>query len=140
MTAINLEGVDFSKVAAAAAERALPWDAPRILPPEWREIDRNIDGARYVNAQRRLVVILSCGLELDSREWLHLSVSHADRIPTWGEMKLAKELFLGDREAYQVMPPKARYVNIHPHVLHMFALLDASASALPDFTGGSGSI
>jgi hypothetical protein len=140
VNALNLKGVDFAKVTAAAGERAAAWDAPRVMPPEWREVDRLADGGRYVNAQRRLAVIISCARELDGRDWLHLSVSHAQRVPTWGEMKITKELFLGDREAYQVMPPKARYVNIHPNVLHMFALLEATASALPDFTGGSGSI
>jgi len=46
----------------------------------------------------------------------------------------------GTVEAYQVIPPKARYVNINERVLHVFALLDEAATALPDFTRGTGSL
>jgi hypothetical protein len=67
-------------------------------------------------------------------------VSHRNRVPSWRELVSVKELFLGDREAYKVLPPKSRYVNIHPNVLHVFALLDEHASALPDFTRGTGGL
>lgn len=143
---LNTEGVDFEKVAAAHNDdgRHVPgWEAPRVMPPSWREIVQERDdrgGAKYVNAAAKLTAILTCGFELDGRAWLHLSVSHRERVPTWGELRVAKEQFLGDREAYQVLPPRARYVNIHNNVLHLFALLDEEASALPDFTGGTGSL
>jgi hypothetical protein len=153
---IDPTGVDFERLARhqldttrrvenwlAPKAQSLHWQPHEIeLPREWREVDRGDDGgARYVNASRRLLVILSCSVEADDRAWLHLSVSRAskDRLPSHGEMKLCKELFLGDREAYAVWPPKARYVNIQ-EVLHLFALLDPEATALPDFTGGTGSI
>ena len=141
---IDGSGVDFAKLAEMqiSSARDVPgWEAPRAPLPEWREVDRDgHDNARYINAQRRLLVILLCSIEADGRAWLHLSVSRTakDRLPTHGEMRLCKETFLGDREAYAVWPPKARYVNL-VEVLHLFALLDESA-ALPDFTGGTGSI
>lgn len=93
-----------------------------------------------MNAAARLTAILSCNIEQDGRAWLHLSMSHHERIPTWKEQRVMKEQFLGDREAYSILPPRARYVNIHNNVLHLFALLDETQSALPDFTGGSGSL
>lgn len=137
-------GVDFEKLADVQNDRlgrSVEWDAPRVLPSGWIERQRLADGASYQNAAMRLRVIISCSRESDGRAWLHLSVSHTLRIPTWGEFRVAKEVFLGDREAYQVMPPKARYVNLMPNVLHLFALLDESApTALPDFSGGTGSI
>jgi hypothetical protein len=141
---IDGSGVDFTKLAEQQvdnARRVAGWEAPRILLPEWRELDRGDDGARYLNAQRRLMAILSCSMERDGRAWLHLSVSRTakDRLPSHGEMRICKEAFLGDREAYAVWPPKARYVNL-VEVLHLFALLDETAAALPDFTGGTGSI
>lgn len=141
---VSTEGVDLEKLAAAQNDpnrRVAGWEAPRILPPSWREMDRDRGGgARYQNAAARLTAILSCEVEADGRAWLHLSVSHAQRIPTWGELRVAKEQFLGDREAYQVLPPRARYVNLRNNVLHLFALLDETQSALPDFTGGTGSL
>lgn len=141
---IDSTGVDFLKLAEQQLNnlRRVPgWEAPRLVLPEWRELDRGDDGARYLNAQRRLMVILSCSIETDQRAWLHLSVSRTakDRLPSHGEMRICKDLFLGDREAYAVWPPKSRYVNL-VEVLHLFALLDEEASALPDFTGGTGSI
>jgi hypothetical protein len=35
--------------------------------------------------------------------------------------------------AYAVFPPADRYVNIHPHCLHLWARLDGSA-VLPEFS------
>lgn len=139
----NTDGIDFEKLAAVQNDesRLVPgWEAPRILPPSWLEVQRGEGGAKYMNANARLAAILSCSIETDGRAWLHLSVSHAQRIPTWGELRVCKEMFLGDREAYSILPPRARYVNLHNNVLHLFALLDETASALPDFTRGTGSL
>lgn len=139
---VNLDGVDWDAVAAAHndhARRVHGWDAPRILPPLWEEMDRSDDGsARYFARTLKLMTILSCCIENDGRAWLHLSVSHQARIPRWTELAEAKRVFIGDREAYQIMPPKERYVNINARVLHVFALLDGDA--LPDFTRGTGSL
>jgi hypothetical protein len=138
--AVDFSKLDYEKLAAEVMDESRDvegWDPPPA-PKSWREVTRDPRGAKYVNHERRLTVILSCSFENDSRAWLHLSVSHKERIPTWGELGIAKAAFLGDREAYQVMPPRARYVNIHPYVLNVFALL--RGEALPDFTRGTGGI
>ena len=144
---LNTEGVDFEKLAALVSTRDndVPgWEAPRVLPSLWVEdfgIARGPDGStRYQCRVRKLTALLSCTLELDRRPWLHLSVSHRDRIPNWQELAETKLVFLGDREAYQVIPPKERYVNINKRVLHLFALRDEKETALPDFTRGTGSL
>lgn len=139
---INLGGVDPVAFASARAALETPqaWSPPSVLPPLWDVHAIASDGGRYVNATQRLVAILSCARELDGRLWLHLSLSHEARLPKWGELVEAKELFLGNREAYKVIPPRERYVNIHPNVLHLFALLDERETALPDFTHGTGSL
>lgn len=139
------DGVDFAAIADAqndASRFVDGWQAPVVLPPDWRETERDHSGgAKYVNAARRLIAILSCIIEDDGRPWLHLSVSHRERIPTHGEMKTVKELFLGDRYAYAVWPPAAKYINLHPYVLHLFALLEPhDKQPLPDFTGNTGSL
>jgi hypothetical protein len=138
---LNTEGVNFEVLAEETAKHQIPegWEAPRILPPNWREVDRSPDGTTCYQAFH-VRVILSASIELDGRAWLHLSISTRERIPNWQEIGHAKRTFLGDREAYQVIPPKARYVNINERVLHVFALLDEAATALPDFTRGTGSL
>lgn len=115
------------------------WTPPTVLPPAWRMVQISDDGAKYINPRRELAAILSCCRELDGRFWLHVSVSHRRRLPTWLELVEVKELLLGAGEAYQVAPPRDRYVNIHPRALHLFGLLDGTA-ALPDFTHGTGSL
>lgn len=135
--------IDWERVRERQAEVVTPsnWEAPRIMPMGWREIRRLDDGAAYRNYDAKLVAILSCAYESDGKPWLHLSVSHRERVPSWSELKKCKELFLGDRYAYSVMPPAREYVNIDKRVLHLFAQLDIDApSVFPDFTGGTGSI
>lgn len=138
---LNTEGLNYEVIAEAIAKSKKPdgWEAPRILPPNWREIARSLDGTTTYD-HHHIRVLLSCTIELDSRAWLHLSVSTRERIPNWQEIGHAKRVFLGDREAYQVIPPKARYVNINEKVLHLFALLDETQTALPDFTRGTHSL
>lgn len=142
MTRQDLSGVDLVRLLEAQASAQIPddWEPPRVLPPAWEVVVLEYDGAKYRSPLQGLTAILSCMVELDGRVWLHLSVSHQARVPKWGELREAKEIFLGDREAYQVLPPRARYVNIHPHVLHLFALRDPKATALPDFTHGTRSL
>ena len=144
---LDVRGVDIDKVAGEITNqkrRVIGWEAPRVLPALWHEpltALRGTDGTTmYQCVTLRLKAMLGCGIEDDGRAWLHLSVSHQHRIPTWTELGEAKRAFLGDREAYQVLPPISRYVNINAKVLHLFALLDENAMVLPDFTRGTGNL
>lgn len=57
----------------------------------------------------------------DGGGWEHVSVSTKSRVPTWEEMCFIKDLFFEDEElVIQFHPPKSRYVNVHPHVLHLW--------------------
>ena len=142
---LSTTGVDFEKLATAQRDdsRRVPdWEAPRDLSADWKEYFRDDQGsAGWINAQRRLKVFLSCSFEQDGRAWLHVTVSHTTkRTPTHGELRIVKETFLGDRYAFAIYPPRAKYVNIG-EVLHLFALLDEAApSPLPDFTADTGSL
>lgn len=108
------------------------WQPPQ--PPRgWIISGELADGVRYDCRSRKLRVIVSVNREADGRPWVHFSLSHHERIPTWGEFRDAKDLFLGDVYAYQVLPPKACYVNITPRVLHLFHCLDGPQ--LPEFSG-----
>lgn len=53
--------------------------------------------------------------------WEHVSVSLADRCPTWDEMAWVKDLCWGPEECVvQFHPPRAEYVNHHPFCLHLW--------------------
>jgi hypothetical protein len=77
---------------------------------------------------------------VDGIEWLHASISWADRVPTYDELALLHRVVFGRRRwAYQVFAPASEHVNIHEHALHLFGRADGTP-ALPDFTYGTGSI
>lgn len=112
---------------------------PRVVPASWRQIERRGDGVMYLQSLTHLSLIVS-GEEHDGRRWIHLSMAHPDRMPTWPELVDAKEIFLGREEyAAQVIPPRSQYVNQHPFCLHLFAAADGPWP-LPDFTGGKGTL
>ena len=113
------------------------------IPPSWSLVQTSLDGAAFARGQ--IEVVLSVAYELDHRIWVHVSAAgfrkgSGEYLPTWEEMLRVKNDFIGeDKWAYQVFPSSKDYVNINPYVLHLFALLDGEP-ALPDFTGGTGSI
>ncbi len=115
---------------------------PRVLPAGWARIATAIDGAAFKRTDG-LAVVASASAELDSRRWLHVSCSRARRLPSWDDLAEAKSIFVGaDRYAYSVLPPKSKYVNIHPFCLHLWSCLDAGVdgAVLPDFTQGGDAI
>lgn len=113
-----------------------------ILPPGWRLERRVADGAWFLFGLRGkppLSAIFTIEAHGDNL-WQHMSVAGDERVPTWDELRDVKDWLLGDIEAYMVAPPKARYVNINPSVLHLFAPVDQEHLPLPDFTGGQHSL
>lgn len=71
----------------------------------------------------RLRIIASAGDDGDkaSDGWEHVSVSIRRRIPNWLEMSFVKDLFWAEDElVVQFHPPRAEYVNNHPHCLHLW--------------------
>lgn len=54
-------------------------------------------------------------------QWEHVSVSLPNRCPNWKEMSYIKNLFWDEEETViQIHPPKSKYINIHPHCLHLW--------------------
>jgi hypothetical protein len=107
---------------------------PRELQSNVRRI-RDYDNAKFFDVRLGGVKLRAIvGVEVvDGELWAHLSVSAQTpaRLPSWAELGWCKRYFLGDRKAVQVFPIKAEYVNIHPHVLNLYAPLDRDP--LPDF-------
>ena len=70
----------------------------------------------FPGIKKPAVVIFSWG-----GGWDHVSVSYRNRCCTWEEMCQVKDIFFHDNEcAVQYHPPKEKYVNNHPHCLHLW--------------------
>lgn len=62
----------------------------------------------------------------------HVSVSLQKRCPTWAEMCWVKEQFFEDEElVIQYHPPKSKYINAHPNVLHLWRPRDIAIPLPP---------
>jgi hypothetical protein len=117
--------------------------APHLIEaPDWAADlfpDRPLMFARmrtpwlaYEHLNMPLRVLCSACVESDGKRWIHVSCSRPNRLPSWEELRLVKDTFIGrDRKAIQVLPPASEYVNDNPHVLHLWACLDGDG--LPDF-------
>ena len=68
----------------------------------------------------------------DGEGWDHVSVSLINRIPTWPEMCLIKDLFFEPEECViQYHPPKSKYINNTATVLHMWRPHDSEIQMPP---------
>ena len=86
----------------------------------------------YQHVNMPLFVLCSARTENDGKRWMHVSCSRRNRLPSWEELRLVKDTFIGrERKAIQVLPPDSEYVNIHGYVLHLWCCLDVDP--LPDF-------
>lgn len=69
-------------------------------------------------------------VSIDSGRW-HLSISAPGRLPTYEELKKARYEFLPDEiYAAQIFPPQSEFVNVNPHVLHLWEIRDAPMSGI----------
>lgn len=118
----------------------LAWvrDALGPCPAGWQQVAAPMYGQfAFQNWKAQLQVIYS-GDVIAHERWLHVSVVKRTGMPTYDDMVVVKQAFLGDRLAVQVFVPKAEHVNIHERCLHLWCNLDRRVT--PDFTGGTGSI
>jgi hypothetical protein len=74
----------------------------------------------------------------DGRKWLHVSVAHPEKIPSWDTLKTVKNnLHRSEPCRAPVLPSETEYVN-HSFCLHLFTCLDGNVT--PDFTRGRGTL
>lgn len=98
---------------------------PKILPDGWRIVQPWGDGYAY-QLRDGLRVICSTA-EYEGREWMHVSMSRKDRLPSYNDMKHVKEVLIGNqRWAAQLFPPACDHVNIHEFCLHLWCPLTGS--------------
>lgn len=51
----------------------------------------------------------------------HVSVSHPKRVPSWDEMRTAREWMIPGHVTMAILfPPEAEYVNVHERCLHLW--------------------
>jgi hypothetical protein len=148
MTMISVDGTTYTVGDdPRCTPEPLPDWLPTVLPDGWDDLDlRHLPGfpgrdyARGYHKRGLLRVVVSCMRYADGKCWLHVSVSRKNReIPSWQAMCDVKDLVIGtERTAYQVMPPRAKHVNVHPGCLHLWHCLEGDVT--PDFTGGGETI
>jgi hypothetical protein len=97
-------------------------EAGRVRQGDYKSPSGCMHGAFFLtgpSGARLRVISSGSGAWCDG--WEHVSVSPANRCPNWPEMCFVKDLFWREDEAVtQYHPPKALYVNHHPHCLHMW--------------------
>lgn len=80
-----------------------------------------------------LYVLRSLATMSNGSKYCHVSVSTKNRHPTWEEMVLVRDQFIGlDTEAVLVLPPKVFHVNVHAHCFHWWSRVNGpETSELP---------
>ncbi len=70
-----------------------------------------------------LIMIMSTDDDFgDGHCWKHLSVSTADRTPSYDELLAMRDrFFAAESEVIQVFPPREEHRNAHPHCLHLWS-------------------
>lgn len=84
------------------------------------------DGAEPPTCWRRGPLAALVGREpvgKDDPRW-HISVQHQDRVPSWEEMVQAAHALRPGIVFVIGVPPRSWWMNIHPHVLHLWELRD----------------
>ncbi len=106
-----------------------PWKFE--VPKGWDVIRKWGEG--WALRKGGLRVIVDCETKADGHEWIHVSCSRKNWTPTHAHMCEVKADFIGDRYAYAVYPPEAKYLNIHAYCLHLWARADG-LPVLPEFS------
>jgi hypothetical protein len=112
-----------------------------VLPQGWVEtrphgigpgLAEMLSPVRFVR-HGKSTVAFSVGRH-DGQLWLHVSLGHPERLPSYMDLVEVKRIFVGrDRQAVQVFAREVEHVNIHPRVLHLWTSLEPAGDGLPAF-------
>jgi len=85
----------------------------------------SLPGANYgffvIPTGKTVLRVISSGSDGKPNEWEHVSVSLAERCPTWKEMERVRELFFSPEECVlQFSTPRSVKVNISKNCLHLW--------------------
>lgn len=102
----------------------------RNKPPGWKVVGTWGNAVAWYNRKKKLRVLASVD-EIDGERWLHVSLSHPRRLPTYDELCYLKRHWFGaDATAVEIHAPKDEHVNHHEFCRHLWATLDRKL--LPD--------
>jgi hypothetical protein len=93
------------------------------------EIESPIQGSKaFAMGECRIIVSRNIygpkGGDFGPLRW-HLSISCADRYPTWEEIREARYALLPDDCTMgMLLPPKKEYVNVHPNCFHLHEVIE----------------
>lgn len=90
----------------------------------WKEFAREGSPLRWFRGSSPKTNGMVAGLDLtiiDGKTWRHLSVSRRSRTPTHDDMMAAAEALLDQNvKTLSIYPPRAEWVNVHEHCLHLW--------------------
>jgi len=88
---------------------------------KWSRVRIPLEGAERLHiAWGSKLELLSVIVAWDPGTGWHLSISHPERSPTWNEIRDARYELLPDACTMGLLlPPRAEYVNLHPHCFHL---------------------
>lgn len=89
-------------------------------PVEWRRANRSLRGNPPGSTSWTSNTGCTAFVGREPGGW-HVSVSHPSRVPSWDEMRTAREAMTPDEVTMAILlPPRAEYVNLHPRCLHLW--------------------
>jgi hypothetical protein len=97
-----------------------------------------IDGW-LMRTDTRMTIYASGAVKSDGRRWLHLSMSYADRLPSYSEMTATMRAIMGNDAVaihFLALESQSEWINVHEFCLHWWHCVDGSP--LPDFSRGVG--
>lgn len=108
------------------------WGPPReIVRGQWA----------FKTAFGSIIVVSSAPYPVSDQEpeveFLHASISHLNRMPTYEDLIHLHSAVFNDGWAYQIFAPRHRHINIHNYALHLWGRLDGKMLH-PDFQQISG--
>lgn len=104
-------------------------------PFGWAEIQGTVTGAqtfRGVMPRVDGLLVIRDTLQVDGKEWRHVSFSRRSRTPSYDDMMAVHAAFCDvDAVVLQIFPKRAEWVNLHPHCLHLWQPLGFDPVADP---------
>lgn len=97
----------------------MSWTFP--VPPNWLPAQDRYDiPLAFFHGLDDLKMAVNA-FRWDQALWIHASISHPTRLPSYEELcHLKADVFGDDGIAAQMFPTKALHVNIHPNCLHLW--------------------
>ena len=108
---------------------------PRVLPAGWtsRKVQIGpIEAIMVENLVTGLRVLVSVDPVQPGQQWLHVSASRANRLPSWEDLHEVKNLLIGrEKTTVQLLPKESDYVNFNKYTLHLWHRLDGPTTTGP---------